>query len=104
MTLPLVRYLRKNTESGADIFTALGIVGGTGVECSGPVLLAALQEFVEHLSRHRLRRPWITAHFIQGKQRMIYIQRRIFEAFGQDWSRELLPAHHESKSCFPLFG
>ena len=83
-SFPLIRNLGKHIDAGAHIFAALGIVRSAGVHGMRPVLLPGLQKIPEVLlgaCRGYLR---IAANFIQRQQRVVHIQRGVFDSFGHD--------------------
>src|ERR1700727_3066206 len=69
-----------------------------------PVFLAIANELAKMFPRHQLRRLWTAPHFVERQQRVIDIERRVFDTFGYDGAGELLPAHYEGESLFALIG
>src|SRR5450759_696229 len=94
---PLRRHLRQQIDPGAHILSTLGVVSRSRVHRAGPVHSPLDVEVVKSLESHGF---GAAANVVHRDQAIINVERRIFDAFGHDRSRDLLPAHHEPQSVF----
>ena len=95
--------LREHVDARANVFGTLGVVGGGRIHRVRPVLRPSFDEFDE-IRLQRTRGARIAADFVQGNQRIVDVEKCVFESFGHDRAGELLPSHGEREAVFALTG
>src|ERR1700735_1021722 len=99
--LPLARNFREDVDSGTHVFATLGVVRGSAIQAIAPAEFAFSRNLVE-VGGDDGRRARVSAYFVERKKGAVNIENGVFQALGDNRTRELLPAHDECQARFPL--
>src|SRR2546427_11818090 len=93
---PFPRHFGQHIDTGPNIFASFRIMRRGAVHRLRPSRTAREVPAVEFFDTEiNFRSVRISSDFVDGYQWIVYVKRRVFEAFGHDWPCELLPPHNK---------